>query len=68
MLRLAAGRPAALSLALALLNAWTAGDGQPMNCDLRRWLHKVSPVCLRMITDACQSNPGSAGSNRQGRC
>ena len=56
MLRLEDGHSAAVPLALALLNAWSVCDSKPMNCDLRRWLRVVSPVCERMISEASQTD------------
>jgi hypothetical protein len=62
MLRLEAGHSAAPPLALALLNAWTVCDAQPMDNEMRLWLRSISPVCLGMIADIRRPNPGSAGS------
>jgi len=54
MLRLEAGRPSAhLLLAVALLKAWITLDQQPLDCEPRKWLRKVCPVCLRMIEATC---------------
>jgi hypothetical protein len=63
MLRLEAGYPAALPLALALLNACMACDELPRRCPFRQWLRTACPVCLRMIADACHSEPGCPGSH-----
>lgn len=61
MLRLEAGHPAALPLALALLNAWTACDAQPIDSELKQWLRTVGPVCLPSIEAACRARtPGSS--------
>jgi siderophore synthetase component len=50
MLRVEAARPAAqLDLAVALLEAWVSLEGQQAGSEARRWLRRISPVCLRMI-------------------
>ena len=55
MLRLEAGRPAAqLLLAMALLRAWMALEEQPADCEARRWLRQIAPVCLPMIEAGCR--------------
>lgn len=59
MLRLEAGHPAALALALALLQAWIACDRQPSALTLRQWVRRVSPVCLPPIEAACRANSAS---------
>ncbi|MGA7523767.1 MAG: hypothetical protein WBW84_15055 [Acidobacteriaceae bacterium] len=57
MLRLEGGRPAAqLLLAVAVLNAWITFEEQPPDCEPRQWLRKISPVCLRMIEEACRAS------------
>jgi hypothetical protein len=66
MLRLEAGHSAAVPLALALLNAWTVCDGQLTNCELRLWLRRVCPVCMRMMTEALDCR--RIGSDPQDRC
>lgn len=55
MLRLEAGHSAALPLAVALLHAWMACDEQRAACELRRWLRRVSPLCLPGIEGACRA-------------
>lgn len=60
MLRLEAGRPSAhLLLAVALLNAWMMLEEQPLNCEPRQWLRRLTPVCLRMIEEVCRPGCGS---------
>jgi len=62
MLRLEGGRPEAqVLLAVALLHAWIALEQQPPDCEPRQWLRKLSPVCLRLIEDACRSGCGCCG-------
>lgn len=57
MLRLEAGRPSAhLLLAVALLNAWMMLEGQAPDCEPRQWLRRLTPVCLRMIEEACRAS------------
>jgi hypothetical protein len=54
MLRLEAGLPFAhLLLAVALLQAWLTLEEQAPNCESRQWLRRLTPVCLRMIEEAC---------------
>jgi len=71
MLRLEGGRPEAqVLLAVALLKAWTTLERQPPACDARQWLRKLSPVCLRLIEDACRAGcngcePHAPGSGRE---
>ncbi|HEX3659785.1 MAG TPA: hypothetical protein VHU89_00015 [Acidobacteriaceae bacterium] len=61
MLRLEGGRPSAHArLAVALLNAWLTLEKQPLDGEPRQWLRELSPVCLRMIEDACRDVCGSA--------
>lgn len=62
MLRLEGKRPAAqMLLAVALLNAWMTLEGQPFDCEPRHWLRNLSPVCLSLIEEICQSKcPGFA--------
>lgn len=53
MYRLEAGRPGTdLSLAIALLRAWTASDSKVEMPQEREWLMKISPICLAMIEAA----------------
>ncbi len=57
MLRLEGGRPSAqILLAVGLLHAWMALEGQPYDCETRQWLRTLSPVCLRMIEEACPAH------------
>jgi hypothetical protein len=54
MLRLEAGYGAAGSLlCVALLQAWSAFEAQPFECECRRWLRRISPVCIGMIAPGC---------------
>lgn len=56
MLRLETGRPGApVFLGVALVNAWMALEEQPLDCEPRRWLRRLSPLCLRMIADSCRA-------------
>ncbi len=62
MLRLEGGRPEAqVLLAVALLKAWILLERQPADCDPRQWLRRLSPVCLRLIEDACRTGYGRCG-------
>lgn len=62
MLRLEGGRPEAqVLLAIALLRAWIVLERQPPECEPRQWLRKLSPVCLRLIEDACRAGYGCCG-------
>jgi hypothetical protein len=59
MLRLEGGRPSAeVLLAVGLLHAWMALEGEPPGCETRQWLRRLSPVCVRMIEEACQTHGG----------
>lgn len=50
MFRLESNRPIAdLDLATALLRGWLASSSEPEVSNLREWLKRVSPLCLRMI-------------------
>ena len=57
MFRLEEGRSESeLGLALALLRAWIATDSKPEGAGNRKWLSKVSPICLQMIATALKQN------------
>lgn len=57
MLRLEAGHAAAAPLlCVALLQAWSAFETQPFECECRRWLRRISPVCIGMIAPGCAGN------------
>lgn len=65
MLRLEGGRPAAQQmLAVALVQAWMAIEQQPLNCEARKWLRTLSPVCLHMIEEASPTNCDHCVRNR----
>lgn len=50
MFRLEAGRAgAAMGLAVALLRAWVAADSHREVGETRKWLLKISPICIEMI-------------------
>jgi cell division FtsZ-interacting protein ZapD len=50
MYRQEASRPGAdLALALALLRAWITSDSATDISHDRKWLMKISPICLAMI-------------------
>lgn len=50
MFRLEASRGGAeLNLAIVLLRGWIASYSDPDVFNLRQWLNKISPLCLRMI-------------------
>lgn len=68
MLRLEGGHSAALPLAFALLHAWTVCDIQRTDCELRRWLRAVCPVCMRMMTEASPLDHRRTGSSAEDRC
>jgi len=56
MFRLEESRPGAeMSLALALLRAWLACGLKRENCEERRWLKTLSPICLAMIEAATRA-------------
>lgn len=53
MLRLESRHASAdLWLAVAVLRAWLALEKQPSDCEARRWLRRLTPVCLRLIEEA----------------
>jgi hypothetical protein len=57
MFRLEEGRSGAeLGLARALLRAWIATGSKPEGAGNRKWLSKVSPICLQMIETALNQN------------
>jgi hypothetical protein len=57
MFRLEEGRSGSeLGLALALLRAWIATDSKPEGAGNRKWLSKVSPICLQMIETALKQD------------
>jgi hypothetical protein len=57
MFRLEEGRSGSeLGLALALLRAWIATDSKLEGAGNRKWLSKVSPICLQMIATALNQN------------
>jgi len=57
MYRLEEGRSGAeLGLALALLRTWIATDSKPEGAENRKWLRKVSPICLQTIESALKRN------------
>jgi len=56
MFRLEESRPGSeLGLAMALLRAWLAGDGNPASIEDSDWLKKVSPIGLQMIEKSLQT-------------
>jgi hypothetical protein len=56
MFKLEESRPGAeTGLALALLHAWLAADSNPVCCEERDWLKKISPICLEMIESSLQA-------------
>jgi hypothetical protein len=65
MFRLEEGRSGSeLGLAIALLRAWIATDSKPEGAENRKWLGKVSPICLQMIDTALKRNPPSLPCSR----
>jgi cell division FtsZ-interacting protein ZapD len=56
MFRLEESRTGAeMSLALALLRAWLACSSKRENCEERKWLKTISPICLAMIETALRA-------------
>ena len=56
MFRLEEGYPSAdLSLAVALIRAWIALERNSAGSEPRRWLRKISPMCLSMIEALCDT-------------
>lgn len=43
-------------LAIALLRAWVATGSKPEGAEMRKWLSKISPICLQMIEAALKQN------------
>ena len=66
MLRLEAGYAAAAPLlCIALLQAWSVFETQPFECECRRWLRRISPVCISMIVPgSLQRRPAASSPER----
>jgi len=45
----------AIGLALALLRAWVAEDGEIDTAKEQSWLAKISPICIQMIEKSLQA-------------
>lgn len=48
-----------MALALALLRAWNQSESLPQSDDIKLWLRKICPLCVRMIEDSLEK--GCAG-------
>ncbi len=43
-----------MALALALLRAWNDADSLPQDDEIRVWLRKICPLCVKMIEDSLE--------------
>lgn len=41
-------------LALALLHAWIEADSLPQDHEIRVWLRRICPLCVKMLEDSLE--------------